>query len=205
MALYKGVMAGSHDIGRWETHLYLENSGLPLDFVFTQFLNWCGALWNGDGGVTTNGLKATCFNQVVYDTTTLYEIDVSTGRAVAAESAPFSPFPATGGSTTGPAACCAFITLQADATRKGRGRIHTPPLEGTFYGRGVLQPAFLNIFRNAYQYAFSNLHANPIVPVLYNRSERTINRVVSFYVTNQIGILTSRASNHVYTRVQGAM
>lgn len=193
---FSGVLAGGD---RW-MFTWWATSGSSIGTVHAAGVDWANAFW------TTGGYGSHVAAAVTLESVTTVNVDVATNKQSQRMDSSLS---LAGSNASGslPADCAVVVSLRtALANRSGRGRFYLPQpavdqLDST---DGRVAAAAVSGMLNACSVAFGG-YTGTAVPVIYSRTLRATNPVVSFDIGNLFDTQRRRESSMLESRNSAAM
>ncbi len=204
MPLYQHRFSGVLPPGDIFVFSWWSDTSLTIDASHGNAVTWASTAWDGPGGV--DGVETLLTPGVVLTRITTGLITVETGQQQSLRETTVNlPGTAAGGSL--PSEVALVVSLRtALANRSGRGRFYLPTLaasaadtDGTVLA--AAQQNLVDALANAWSVA--NLAGEN--PVIYSRTNRSVQAVTSFNVGDLFDVQTRRQNSLTETRISAAM
>lgn len=204
MPLYQHRFTGHTAMGESFMYSWWANSIRDIATAQAAAVAWNAALWNGPGGV--NGYKTKVTAAVGMDNVTTLLVTQSSGQQTARVDTPQVIVGTAAGSAL-PGDVSLVISLRtALANRSGRGRFYLPqPAASQVATDGRVLAAMITDVMAALAPAWTAYDTGVDRPVIYSRTLRQVNNIVTYNVGNLFDTQRRRENKIVEVRTSANM
>lgn len=202
MTVFTNVLSGTWPGEAWSMTVHTEKVGGNLTAAHTAWTTALGVLWTTGGAA---GLAPYVPSTAATVEGSTAELSPITGKQLGRKISAFA-HPGTSVSAALPPQCAVVCSMRTDlATRAGRGRFYMPAFAANALDAGLLDATVQAEVATVVKEFLQSLVGSGYLPVIYHRTSRLTDDVLSCDVGNVFDTQRRRRSKLIETRVSNTL